>query len=177
MAKIQIRRNRPSAQDISDDIDEYEAAAEEFRKAVAEDYGDGSDDEEGKEEIPTISWALQQLAEKELQKIDKIFVDPDFFASVTAIMMIGVGHEGASEEAFGNIYNEICEITENDPETYSDSIDFDNLDLEDLMAKIAKLPPAMKATVAANFAAIAEDAEDDEDGQLEWIAKQLEAMF
>ena len=45
MAKIQIRRNRPSAQDISDDIDEYEAAAEEFRKAVAEDYGDGSDDE------------------------------------------------------------------------------------------------------------------------------------
>ncbi|MCQ2250054.1 MAG: hypothetical protein MJZ66_02975 [Bacteroidales bacterium] len=129
------------------------------------------------DDMPTISGALEELSDKEVEKIDRIFNDPDFFESLTGLLMICGGFDGADEDYLQEVYNEICEVTEQDATEYADSIDMENIDLEDIITKMAKLPTVMKATVATIIGRLCEEAEDDEEGTLQYIIDQFSAMI
>lgn len=129
------------------------------------------------DDMPTISGALEELSEREVEKIDRIFDGPDFFDSITGLLLICGGFEGANEDYLNEVYNEICEVTQQDPTEYADTIDLDNYDIDDVLAKLSKVHPVMKATVATIVGYMCQDSVDDEDGTLQEIIDQLTAMI
>lgn len=178
MAKIQIRK-RPSIQSLEEDIDEYEKAAEDFEKAVAEDYGNGDDEYEEEEyndeETPSLADIISQLSDKETSKIDRIFDDPDFFYSLGCSIAMASNIDGASEDILGKAIADICQLIEADTDEFIDGLDIDNFDIDEAFAKFAKLPTSVKGYIMVTIGSAMEECDED-DEEAAYMLQLLESL-